>query len=92
MHKDRHKGNFCLPKLYSLASIGTLKIQILSTLLILEDKLSIGGQRCVCSRSLTLQKTSSKKKDGQDFATYKVKIVKGREREVIFLSKVVISF
>lgn len=45
MHKEI-KGIFvCIS--CSLASFATLNIQFLSTLFILEDKLSIGGQICL---------------------------------------------
>lgn len=73
-----------------LASFGRLNIQFLSTLFILEDKLSIGGQRCVCSKSLTLQKPSSKKKMDKILPLLRLKLWK-EGREVIFLSKGILS-
>lgn len=57
------------------------EIQVLSTLLVL-GRCPIGGQRCACSRSLTLQEHPQ-----EDFATFKVKIRKGRKTEQGSLSQ-----
>lgn len=88
MRKERPKQNSCLFMLYSLLLIFVhLKIQILSTVFILEDiKLPVGGQVGACSRSLTLQKPPAKKKKDEMLPFLRLKL---RKEETAFLGRVI---